>query len=309
MLEELAFMMHSKGRLNDGDDARVRTISAPPMKPGRRRPRPPGITPSVLKTNKDSHSKSASSTKDESGIEVAKESGNMSSVVAELTATCKKQSLELSALRQKLRELEASDGICTKQHRLQASCDKNTQTSDLVLIETCEMQRQQLDAIHKEVGDKGRELRKAQDTVRMLRAELEREREFSEQFRVQVEVLEEQLRNTLQKRSHEAQEAYAGGLCPMTARRRPASAGVLRAWMRPNEIVSGSAGNAPSLNTVCGERGATCTAPSMQLPEWRSPSCARSPKAKLHDKRCEHDEESDSSDGSEESTAPPCRHY
>ncbi|CAE7724310.1 unnamed protein product [Symbiodinium pilosum] len=62
--------------------------------------------------------------------------------------------------------------------------------------DTFEAQQVQLDMMHQEVGNKSRELRRSQDTVKLLRSELEQQRQVSEQYRLQTEMLEEQLRRT-----------------------------------------------------------------------------------------------------------------
>jgi len=58
---------------------------------------------------------------------------------------------------------------------------------------------EQLDFIHREAANKGKEVRKLQETVRLLRAELQQEKLVSEQYRGQVEGLEKQLQDAMQK--------------------------------------------------------------------------------------------------------------
>ncbi|CAE7348136.1 unnamed protein product [Symbiodinium natans] len=85
---------------------------------------------------------------------------------------------------------------------------------------TCEAQQMQLDMLHQEVGNKSRELRRSQDTVKLLRSELEQQRQVSEQFRLQTEMLEEQLRRTnerlkkLEKTSAEVRHMTSTGEMP-----------------------------------------------------------------------------------------------
>merc|ERR1712087_733798 len=95
----------------------------------------------------------------------------------------------------------------------------------------------QLDSMHREEGEKGRELRRAQDTVRMLRAELQQERVVSEQYRVQMEVLEDQYRSAQQMLRHapvddERRRSTESARDRSSSRStsRPASARVTKAW-------------------------------------------------------------------------------
>lgn len=85
--------------------------------------------------------------------------------------------------------------------------EMGTQTEDSEqLAMRFETQGRQLDALHREAGDKGRELRKAQDTIATLRRELHQERDLVECYREQVEVLEQHLANALQKQRNAEDE-------------------------------------------------------------------------------------------------------
>eukprot|EP00439_Symbiodinium_sp_Y106_P075387 s3316_g14.t3 len=96
-------------------------------------------------------------------------------------------------------------------------------------FDTCEAQQMQLDALHQEVGDKSRELRRSQDTVKLLRSELEQQRQVSEQYRLQTEMLEEELRRTtdrlkkLEKAAAEARHTTSQHLPEMPSSSLPKS--------------------------------------------------------------------------------------
>ncbi|CAJ1334136.1 unnamed protein product [Effrenium voratum] len=90
--------------------------------------------------------------------------------------------------------------------------------------------QEQLDSLHQEVGDKSRELRRSQETVRLLRSELKQQQEVSEQFRLQAEMLEEQLLLTRQRFKAEAracEERWASRSTSLS-RARPSSAQISR---------------------------------------------------------------------------------
>ena len=98
-------------------------------------------------------------------------------------------------------------------------------------VDTCEAQRMQLDSLHQEVGDKSRELRRSQDTVRLLRSELKQQYEVSEQYRLQAEMLEEQLSRSNQRtRELEAKLAEAAQMSRHKDSERPFSAQLPRSW-------------------------------------------------------------------------------
>lgn len=121
---------------------------------------------------------------------------------------------------------------------------------------------EQLDAVHREAAQKGRELRRVQETVRTLRAELEQEKIMGQQYRGEVEDLEAQLSRSLQKEQHADRERAlaewrlrnaeaAPGLGqsgrPSTSSRlsrsctpQPGAARVMKAWAE-----SGSGRNTP----------------------------------------------------------------
>lgn len=99
-----------------------------------------------------------------------------------------------------------------------------------------EEQRRQLDALHKEAGEKGRELRKVHETVRLLRSELQHQQLLAEQYRTQVEVLEEQLKAAMHQRRQLVDEALTAET-PGRVGSRPSSAGAARSC--------GTASNSP----------------------------------------------------------------
>jgi hypothetical protein len=102
--------------------------------------------------------------------------------------------------------------------------------------ECLEAQKRQLEAAHRELGDKGRELRRMKDTCHLLQSELQEERLLSEHYRLQVEVLEDQLRSTLLQRHEERRacgaSSWRGG--DFGSNSRPVSArgtsSTARAW-------------------------------------------------------------------------------
>jgi len=82
-----------------------------------------------------------------------------------------------------------------------------------------------LEDLHREMGEKARELRHAQESVRLLQRELQEQRLLAEQYRSQVEVLEEQLSGALMKRRRQAGEELADQIAAASGgRARPLSA-------------------------------------------------------------------------------------
>lgn len=107
---------------------------------------------------------------------------------------------------------------------------------------------QELDALHREVGEKSRELRKAQDTVRLLRSELQQQQQVSEQYQSQVEMLEEQLRmTTMQSRQQASSPKISLGLS------RTSSARLTRAWQDSPRKRNGSLLES-DLPSMCGHQ-------------------------------------------------------
>lgn len=88
----------------------------------------------------------------------------------------------------------------------------------------CDGHWAQLEAVHREVGEKARELRRAQESVKLLQTELQEQRLVSEQYRSQLEVLEEQLTSSLMKRRREVGEDLADHIAVASGRSRPLSA-------------------------------------------------------------------------------------
>jgi hypothetical protein len=78
-----------------------------------------------------------------------------------------------------------------------ACCEQECQTEERAFTE-------QLDAIHREAASKSKEVRKLQETVQLLQAELQQEKMVALQYREQVEGLEQQLQDAM-KKQHRAE--------------------------------------------------------------------------------------------------------
>jgi len=178
------------------------------------------------------------------------EAARLRRTVAELTARCERQVSELertrvaaeetsernsdatvreasspkdgSSQRRRQRKLqrELSESACTPRSRA-APCaafnvassfkDGSTQTEvDPGMADTFAEQGRQLDAVHRESGQRGRELRRAQETARTLRAELKQEKSLVEQYQAQIDALEAELRSaTARQKKAEEERAVA----------------------------------------------------------------------------------------------------
>lgn len=143
--------------------------------------------------------------------------------MAELQGKCDRQSQEMARLRQQVNVGDAADIRVAEMPRdvgkseiagvrstspstfsvatpragaavgiSAARCEQECQTDEQVFDA-------QVDFIHREAALKGKELRKLQETVRLLRAELKQEKLVSEQYRDQVEGLETQLQSAMVK--------------------------------------------------------------------------------------------------------------
>lgn len=112
-----------------------------------------------------------------------------------------------------------------------AAVEQACQTDERVFTE-------QLDVILKDAAQKGKDLRKSQETVRMLRAELEQEKVVSEQHREQAERLELQLREVQQRQQRADSERTlaewhsrnGGGCGSRSCTPRPGTSRVMKAW-------------------------------------------------------------------------------
>merc|ERR1740117_1136671 len=129
--------------------------------------------------------------------------------IGELQAKCDRQEKELAAFRQQgadagavvtsnttkaqvFRGLMSSSMGVPIQGAPAAARDRANQNGDGVMA-------QELDLIHCEAAQKSKDLRKLQETLTMVRAELNQEKMVSNQYREQVDGLEMQLRNAMQK--------------------------------------------------------------------------------------------------------------
>jgi len=97
---------------------------------------------------------------------------------------------------------------------------------------------EQLDLILKDAAHKGKDLRKTQETVRMLRGELEQEKVVSEQHREQAERLELQLREVQQRQQRADSERTlvewhlrnGGGSASRSCTPQPGTSRAMKAW-------------------------------------------------------------------------------
>lgn len=183
------------------DDVRG-VVKAPPSArpgPGKRRPQPRSLSRGVAcpKHSVDTAGNCSDVKADVKEIVDrcdGEELVRLQCLVIELTLTCDQQSQELVGLRSRVAEFESSPRRpelpgSTEQPR-KAGVEQSVQTLE---ASEASCQREQWDAIHREAGDKTRDLRKTQESVRLLQNELSQQRLVAEQYRGQVEVLEEQL--------------------------------------------------------------------------------------------------------------------
>mmetsp|Transcript_61296 Transcript_61296/g.143453 ORF Transcript_61296/g.143453 Transcript_61296/m.143453 type:complete len:262 (+) Transcript_61296:38-823(+) len=147
---------------------------------GKRRPRPGGLLRGKAPPREDEASCETS----------AEEIARLQSVLSSLNEQAELPRSELQNCRTQLPKVMVEAEVQTEPD------PGDFRKSCAAAEDACEVQREQLDALHQEVGDKSRELRRSQDTVKLLRAELEQQRQVSEQYRLQTEMLEEQLRQT-----------------------------------------------------------------------------------------------------------------
>lgn len=176
--------------------------------------------------------------------------------IGELQAMCDRQAKEIAHLRQ---QVSASDAqydrsvasleiaravpavaAASSPRVPAASSEQACQTEEHVF-------NQQIDNIHKEAALKGKEVRKLQETVKLLRAELQQEKLVSEQFREQVDGLDTQLKGAMLKQ-HQAESELslgnwrlrnaegAGRMSSMSRSCTPsmaASQRLIKAWAEP----------------------------------------------------------------------------
>eukprot|EP00930_Biecheleria_cincta_P076904 TRINITY_DN64137_c0_g1_i1.p1 TRINITY_DN64137_c0_g1~~TRINITY_DN64137_c0_g1_i1.p1 ORF type:complete len:304 (+),score=93.97 TRINITY_DN64137_c0_g1_i1:123-1034(+) len=191
-------------------------------------------------------------------------------LVAELTARCERQGAELEAAR-KRESSSPSQPAAVEVVHAEAQTEPAEEPSSspattgvavtpaAAALSDCEVTRQ-LDLLHREVGDKSRELRRAQDTVRLLRSELQQQRQVSEQFQAQTEMLEEQLRKSeqLRKEAAAAEASFNSSWSVSSGLRRSAGLGLSRPSsakvLRPGQEASGGAGRPPDLPSMAASR-------------------------------------------------------
>lgn len=274
MLEDLprpadGFAEHGLARLADARMAElVRGVPPSGPGPGKRRPRPPGMhgrgEAAQAQTEREPLSRSArhavqpaattaspdkrtsrpksrgASASPAIGAPAAppegeREVARLRRTIADFEVRFERQAQELRQLRRQL-----SDGAAGSPPRRPASgppsgVEQSTQTQT-------EENRfaEQLDALHRESGQKSRELRRALESVRTLQAELRQEKLLANQYKATVEGLEELSREATRKQQlAEEQRMKADWLLrneidsggrSSRATSRPTSARVMKAW-------------------------------------------------------------------------------
>lgn len=173
--------------------------------------------------------------------------------------------------------------------------DSTSEAAELWLPDfSVDVQQTQLAEIHAEAGEKSRELRRVQEAMRLVQRELQEQRSVADQYRNQVEVLEEQLGSALMKRRRQVGEELAdlaaGCSRPMSARgSRPPSAGRCR-----GAIVATSVAASPRVARAWSEGGVSDAA-SPRSPRscgWEMPRSMAARRSRVMD------ESSDEEDGS-----------
>ncbi|CAK0876290.1 unnamed protein product [Prorocentrum cordatum] len=254
MLEDLA-RLGARTLLSEG--AALGKAMPPSAKPGKRRPCPRALSmPRAATKGTDDCGSPAPRGSDELGGQVVR----LRLELAAMTSRCERQALDISHLRRQL--ADAQDQPAPPPPR-QAQADGATQTAEVAcaaprpgtdgnLHQGLETQRRQLDALQQEAGEKGRELGRARASQRLLQAELEEQRMIADQYREQVEVLEEQLRRAMTQRQEMAMSsgprsrpssASSRGLCdraPIGAGSRPGSSRAVKAWVEPRGTPRGT---------------------------------------------------------------------
>jgi hypothetical protein len=140
------------------------------------------------------------------------------------------QALKLSELQQQARA-ETSINLCQAVACTvsQSTSPRNQTHSTSVRVEqACQTEERaftdQLDAIFRESASKAKELRRIQETLQTVRAEARQEKLMADQFRSQVEVLEEQLQVSLQKQHRaEMDRTFADRQLRNSTAERPSS--------------------------------------------------------------------------------------
>jgi hypothetical protein len=125
---------------------------------------------------------------------------------------------------------------------------------------------EQLDLVHREAAQKGKELRKMMETVRLLREELHQEKVVAEQYRGQVEGLEKQLADAMGKQHraeserslaewHLQRKDSGNGRLSRSCTPQPGmSRSLIKAWAEPaaggNSMLSAQAGPGQPVETT-----------------------------------------------------------
>lgn len=180
----------------------------------------------------------------------AEETARLRQLVEELKTKCEGQARELEDLRKMGPEPTSPPAVAS---RLKST---DTPREDSSLSQRFDAQSKELDALHREVGNKGRLLRKQEETIQTLRAELQQEKNLVERYREQLELLEEQLSGAKQKQ-HRAEDERAiaewhlrsahGGRTSRSCTPRPGtSKGVAQAWAEPPARSASVVGQAQS---------------------------------------------------------------
>merc|ERR1719293_8831 len=113
-----------------------------------------------------------------------------------MTSRCERQALEISQLRRQLADAQDRPAPPPQRH---GRADGATQTAEVPAAPSPGTDGD----LHQGAGEKGRELGRTKASQRLLQAELEEQRMIADQYREQVEVLEEQLRRVMSQRQEQ----------------------------------------------------------------------------------------------------------
>lgn len=206
--------------------------------------------------------------------------------MGQLQARCEQQEKEIAVLRQQANAHGNSDlraGYCGDATqgmapiaRSSVSVDSQVTAADIRPIATshdqcCQTEErmflEQLDLVHREAAQKGKELRKLQETMRLLRDELRQEKVVAEQYQGQVEGLENQLRDAMIKQHRAEGErslaewhlngAKGNGRSRSGTPQSGMSRGLMNAWAEPGRTSRGGIAEDGEL-TAPGSSSQTC---------------------------------------------------
>eukprot|EP00747_Dinoflagellata_sp_TGD_P026083 gnl/TRDRNA2_/TRDRNA2_131697_c0_seq3.p1 gnl/TRDRNA2_/TRDRNA2_131697_c0~~gnl/TRDRNA2_/TRDRNA2_131697_c0_seq3.p1 ORF type:complete len:403 (+),score=70.66 gnl/TRDRNA2_/TRDRNA2_131697_c0_seq3:59-1267(+) len=257
---------------------------------------------------------------------------------AELSSRCERQEQEIEELRKRVRELEAQATRGMGAPLSARGATKWPPEPDLpnTSMEVAEMAAQ-LEAMHVEVGEKTRELRKSQESIRQLQSEVKIQANLAEQYREEVKTLEDQLaraKSTQQRAEDErcivewqlrnAEQKRPPSRITRSSRpsSRPGSASnskAAQAWMGGNvcggtdTAVKGSSQGFSDVSTSASSRVSTAyNAPGLQSQNSDRPRTSQGiislpPGIEVHDEDSDDDDDDASSDASacEEHLTPP----